>query len=350
MFPIPKLSAYGVIMSDGLNRARILNRKAAVLYNDVSDKSSQDELDVLVQVDSVTKALASLSYDPVPVPLSLDLQGAIESLKSLQPVFVFNLVESIAGIGRFIHFAPAILDHLKLSYTGASTKALFITTDKLLTKERLKAAGLPTPAWLSAAGLEGGGLHFGPPYIIKPVCEDASVGLDEDAFFHEGQLLREALKERSARYGECFIEEYIHGREFNLSVLAGKDGPEVLPPAEIQFADYPPDKPRIVGYRAKWEAGSFEYTHTVRRFNFPEEDQSLVRSLSRTALQCWDLFQLRGYARVDFRVDDDDTTWVLEINANPCISPDSGFVAASQQAELTFEQVVQRIIGDSLPQ
>ena len=68
----------------------------------------------------------------------------------------------------------------------------------------------------------------------------------------------------------------------------------------------------------------------------------------RIALQCWKLFELRGYARVDFRVDAHNRPWVLEVNANPCISPDSGFVAASQKAGLTFEQVIDRIITDSL--
>ena len=63
-----------------------------------------------------------------------------------------------------------------------------------------------------------------------------------------------------------FIEDFIDGREFNMSVLAGKDGPEVLPPAEIVFVDYGEDKPRIVDFKAKWEMDSFEYANTVREF------------------------------------------------------------------------------------
>ncbi|MFH2049133.1 MAG: hypothetical protein ABIJ12_06780 [bacterium] len=57
---------------------------------------------------------------------------------------------------------------------------------------------------------------------------------------------------------------------------------------------------------------------------------------------------INGYARVDFRVDNQTNIWILKINANPCISPDSGFVAATRQPGLTFEQVVARILADSI--
>jgi D-alanine-D-alanine ligase len=159
-------------------------------------------------------------------------------------------------------------------------------------------------------------------------------------------VLAGALAEMERKFGDCFAESYVHGREFNLSVLAGAGGPEVLPPAEIVFEAYPEGKPRIVGYRAKWDETSFEYTHTVRRFEFAGADAPLIGALGSLALRCWDLFGLRGYARVDFRVDESGGPWILEVNANPCISPDAGFVAAAERAGLSFEHVVERIVDD----
>jgi D-alanine-D-alanine ligase len=66
------------------------------------------------------------------------------------------------------------------------------------------------------------------------------------------------------------------------------------------------------------------------------------------ALRCWHLFGLRGYARVDYRVDQEGKPWILEINSNPCLSPDSGFPAATEQARLRYEEVVGRIVEDAL--
>jgi D-alanine-D-alanine ligase len=121
---------------------------------------------------------------------------------------------------------------------------------------------------------------------------------------------------------------------------------EPLPPAETLFRDYPPGKPRIVDYAAKWDAASFEYNNTLRRFEFPATDAALLARLRAVALACARLFDLHGYARVDVRVDAAGTPWVLEVNANPCLSPDAGFAAAAAAAGLDGTAVLQRILGD----
>jgi D-alanine-D-alanine ligase len=121
----------------------------------------------------------------------------------------------------------------------------------------------------------------------------------------------------------------------------------VLPIPEIEFVDYPASKPRIVGYAAKWHEDSFECRNTVRRFVDPAQEGALCAELGRVALKCWDIFQLRGYARVDFRVDADGTPWVLEVNANPCISPDAGFAAALEEAGTPYEEGIERIVSSA---
>ena len=146
----------------------------------------------------------------------------------------------------------------------------------------------------------------------------------------------------------CFAELYIDGREFNLSLLAGNTGPEVLPPAEILFHDYPPDMAKVVDYRSKWVEDSFEYLHTPRSFDFSKKDEPLIQRLKDMAIHCWNIFGLRGYARVDFRVDENSQPWILEVNTNPCLSPDGGFSAAVEQAGLTFNQAIERIVQDAI--
>jgi D-alanine-D-alanine ligase len=182
------------------------------------------------------------------------------------------------------------------------------------------------------------------------VWEHASVGLEESSVLSvksSGQLLAEMEKRHDQLGGDCFAEQFIDGREFNLSILASQEGPEVLPPAEMRFVDYPPGKWKVVGYRAKWDDASFESLHTQRSFEFAKSDRPLLQNLADTAKRCWHLFDLKGYARVDFRVDEENQPWVLEINANPCLSPDAGFVAAASQAGLSYRQVVERIIQDA---
>ena len=113
----------------------------------------------------------------------------------------------------------------------------------------------------------------------------------------------------------------------------------------MRFEGFPADKPAIVGYAAKWHADSFEYRNTVRSFGVEPE---LGARAERLALACWELFALDGYARVDFRVDASGMLFVLEVNANPCLSPDAGFAAALAQAGIGYAEAIGWLIADAL--
>ena len=139
------------------------------------------------------------------------------------------------------------------------------------------------------------------------------------------------------------VEHLLPGREFNIAMLAGPNGPEVLPPAEMTFVDFPADRPRILGWEAKWVESSFAYRHTVRQFLDAREER-LARELAAIAAAAWQACGVAGYARVDVRADEDGTPCVLEVNANPCLSPDAGFAAATARAGLSPDQVVARIL------
>ena len=318
-------------------------RKAALLFGRLPPRAGFDEQDVLVEAATVERALRELDWQVRRVPLGLDLRSAARRLSRLAPDFVFNVVESVEGRDRLVHLAPALLDSLGLPYTGSPTEAIFLTSSKLLAKQRMRAAGVPTPAW---APIRPGAIpepDFPPPYIVKSVWEHASIGLTGTSVAPDRPALEQELRRRVSR--ELFVEAYVEGREFNLALLeeAGRQ-PQVLPPAEIQFQSFPEGKPRIVDYAAKWEGGSMEFAQTPRRFDFPDPDRGLLETLKDLALRCWELFALRGYARVDFRVDAAGQPWVLEVNTNPCLSPDAGFLAAAARAGLSPTEVVRRIV------
>ena len=325
--------------------------KALIIYDKIVEEGgSPDQRDVLEQAKSVRDALTDLGFESATLPFSFDLKSFIESIRNLRPDLVFNLVESVEGHGRLLYLPSAILDFLGIPYTGSPTDALYLTTNKLLAKKILTSSGIRTPRSLSENSLLKGSGPVQGFCIIKSVWEHASVGLDEDSVISvtdPDHLLSELRLRKEKTGGECFAEEYIEGREFNLSVLASQSDPEALPPAEMRFEGYPPGKWKVVGYRAKWDDASFESLHTRRSFDFDRSDQPLLHQLKDISTRCWHLFALRGYARVDFRVDEENQPWVLEINANPCLSPDAGFMAAAAQAGLNYKQVVQRIIEDS---
>jgi D-alanine-D-alanine ligase len=322
--------------------------QVVVLHGEVPAGAPPDEQDVLVQVEVVCGVLADLGYEPVPVALGLDLAAARGRLRALRPALVFNLVESVNGRGRLIHLAPALLEALAIPFTGAGFTAMVSTSDKLLAKCLMQGAGIPTPAWTEGCAA-GDAAAMGFPAIVKSVWEHASIGLSDACVVRSPEHLAAALEyQREAFGGEWFSEAYIEGREFNVALIEDDADPLLFPIAEIRFVDYSPGKPRIVDYRAKWQVDSFEYRHTVRSFGLERAEPELAARLAKLARRCWELFGLQGHARVDFRVDADARPWVLEVNANPCLSPDAGFVAAAAQAGWSLERVVATLASRAL--
>jgi D-alanine-D-alanine ligase len=327
--------------------------RVAIVHDDVGPGDAPDVLDVLDQVRAVLDAVAALGHTAECFPCTLDLAGVMDRLTAWKANLVFNLVESLEGKGRLIHLPPFCLDAMGIPYTGARAEAMFLTSQKVMAKKWMASAGIPTPAWVGpypvAAGQTAMSGKASATWIIKSVWEHASIGLDEKSLV-EGATPEMAFSLLAARAsqlgGSCFAERFIDGREFNLTLLAGPKEVQVMPPAEIVFEGYGAGMPRIVNYAAKWEKNTFAYKHTVRRVDFPPADEPLIAALAVLARRCWEAFGLGGYARVDFRVDADGRPWVLEVNANPCLSPDAGYAAALARAGLPFTEAVRRIIGD----
>jgi len=316
----------------------------AVIFGEVPPGARDDEKDVLVEVDAVTGVLRSRGIAAVPVPVTLDMAVMLDRIRACRADLVFNLVESINGIDRLNVIAPLVLETGPAPFTGGGATAMCVTSNKVLTKSVLRHHGIPTPWWQAQVPVYDlpPGMEF--PCIVKPVDSEASRCIDDQAVCRSRPELERRIGQMNAGGESWYIERFVDGREFNISVMETARGPAVLPPAEVLFNDFPAGKPAIVGYRAKWAPESFEYVHTPRTFDFPASDNGLLDRLGELSLGCWNAFGLQGYARVDFRVDAYGEPTVLEINLNPCISPDAGFPAAAQRAGYAYDAMVMTII------
>jgi D-alanine-D-alanine ligase len=324
----------------------------------------------------VVAALRRLGHDVTPIACTLDLAAARRELRHAKPDVVLNRVESLGGSDAMMGAVPLLLDTMQIPYTGCSGDALAATASKLAVKERLARAGLPTPGWITADSRCHGDVDWphrpssnehrassiqhpassiqhrasSIKFILKSVYEHASYEIDDSAVIKADLLttVTQALVKREAETGRPFFaEQFIAGREFNLSVWG--DEPQVLPPAEIDFSAFPKGKPHIVAHRAKWDAASFEFHHTPRRFDFPAADAPLLRRPNDLTIDCSRLFNLLGgYARVDFRCDGDGQPWILEINSNPCLSPNAGFAAAFDRAGFEYDAAIQQLLDQAM--
>lgn len=324
-------------------------KSAVILYNRSAMPERLDEQDTLTQAYFVETQLKSLGFKTDIIGCDANLAALAENLFSIEPDIVFNGVETFHDSAQLIHVVPSFVEALGYRTTGAGSQAIYLTSDKLLTKKLLRSHALPTADWVTLNDPDLASGNRPTRWIMKSVWEDASFGIDEDSVISaecDHQTLRDKLLSKKKRYGgDFFAETYLSGREFNVSLLELNGTVKVLPIAEMVYTGFD-DRPKILTYNAKWKDQTFEFQNTTRSFDFSDEDQPLLQQLEQLSLQCWDLFQLNGggYARVDFRVDNHSTPHVLEINANPAVNPDSGFMAASSRFGLSSKETIGAIV------
>ena len=181
--------------------------------------------------------------------------------------------------------------------------------------------------------------------LVKSVDEHASVGIDAMSVV-PGRAARSEILRREAEFGgRFFAEGYVEGREFNISLLEGPAGPVVLPIPEILFEGFAASRPQIVDYEAKWIEDSHAYNNTPRHFGIEAREPKLAQRLAEACRSAWRVVGLAGYARIDLRVGADGEPQVIDINTNPCITPDAGFAAAGSEAGIGYDGLIARIVA-----
>lgn len=328
--------------------------RIAVVHSDVGSKPSPDDLDTLVQAEAVTARLAASGHEVFTLPVRQPVRHTLERLARSRVELVFNLVETLGGTSESAYLLPSTLEQAAVPFTGAGSQALLVTGNKLAAKRLMRSAGIATPAWEEAGsefGTTSSDYAFQPgPYLVKSVWEHGSHGLDGDSVisFADKAAVRSALVRKQRELGGAwFAEAYVAGREFCVGVLEREGQPCVLPTYEIRF-EGDAGSPWLVDYAAKWDESSAMAQATPRCWDFPAEDGGLVKRLEAAALQCWRLYRLSGYARVDMRVDADGVVHVFDVNANPCLSPDAGFAAQLERGGLGLSGGLELIVAAAL--
>lgn len=291
---------------------------------------------------AVAGVLEELGYQVALIPLEASIPEFIARLQALRPEMVFNLCEGSWGdSSREMHIA-ALFDLLRLPHSGSPALTLGLTQDKALTKNILVSHGLATPAYLQLRLGEAlpEELELAWPMIVKPCREDASLGITRDSIVRDEIALASRVHYIHEHYHQpALIEEFIDGREFNAAVL-GDHYLQALPLSEICFE--PGLDCRIVSYAGKWQEGSKEFTSTqpVCPAVLSQQQQQSVQQI---ALRACALLGCRDYARVDIRLRD-ETPFILEVNANPDISPTAGLARAARADGMDYPALIERIV------
>lgn len=226
----------------------------------------------------------------------------------------------------------ALLDMVGVPYTGSGHLASALAMDKHLSKVVMRSAGVSTADWIMAPApgspevldAEEVGRQLGWPVVVKPSKQGSTVGL---SIVRSPDALPAAVVEAFRYDDEVMIERFVPGQELTVGVLGG----QVLPTIEIQ-----PVK-ELYDYECKYTPGMAK--------EFVAELPEVVQSrLGEQALRAFQALKLRGYARIDFRLDPQGQPWCLEANTLPGMTPTSLIPQAASAAGVLFPDLCERIV------
>ncbi len=303
---------------------------------------------VLDQVGAVQQAIEQTGRSCTPRGLSgiEDLDGVLADVPAS---LIFNLVENFTVGEEESVRVPELCEAAGRGVTGNSTACLRLAQDKDRTRQLLVAAGLPVPPGVAIPPGRPipAELPLG-PWIIKPALTDGSEGILPSSIVNEAGPPLQAAVERIHRQFQqpALIEKLIGRREVNVALIERGGSVEALSLSEIDFSRLPADRPRIVDYQAKWIYDSVECQSIRRLIPAPlsPELAERVRTLARAA---WRAIGCRDYARVDFRLDESDQPFILEVNPNPDIGPLAGLPAALQVDGIPYAEFIAALLENA---
>ena len=312
------------------------------------EKDALAEASVIEEIGAVESAVRSLGHQCFVVAIRDEIFSVIHWLREIRPDVVFNLCEGVYGNSCWEMDIPALLDLFRIPYTGSPPLTLGLCQNKDKVKDILLSQGIQTPRYKVFDRPVNQFKNSFLPAIVKPVHEDGSLGISkESVVFDEPQLTRQVRYVIEKYSQPALVEEFVNGRELNVSVVEINGKMDVLPISEIDYSEFPEGIPRICGYEAKWVPESVEFQKSKPVCPAPLEAETKKR-LEQTAIQVFKLFECRDYARVDFRVDQDGRLFVIDVNPNPDISPQSGMSRQIKVKGMTYEHFIGGVLEKAI--
>jgi len=298
----------------------------------------------------VIEAVKSLGHTCATLGVFDDTELICEKIKQFEPSVIFNLVERFNNEASHDRDIASFFKLTGIPFTGCGPTGLTLCKDKGLAKKILKFHHIRVPDFVilpkNRRIHRPKRLNF--PIFVKPLKEEASIGIAQSSFVENDQQFRERVSYIHQTLGQDVIaEEYIEGRELYVGVIGNKRL-EAFPVRELRFHEVPEDEPRFASYKAKWDETYRKKWGIRNQFAglLPNGSQGELEKISKKIYQ---LLMIRGYARMDMRLTSEGEVVFIEANPNPILSSDEDFAESAKKAGVDYPQLIQKIINLAKP-
>jgi D-alanine-D-alanine ligase len=292
----------------------------------------------------VISTLKSMGHEVYPVGLASDLAVIVKAKEEHKPHIAFNLLEDFDGQALYDQHVVSYLELIRQPYTGCNPRGLTLAHDKALTKKILSYHRIPVPGF---AVFPMGQKVFRPrrlkfPLLVKSIVEEGSVGISQASVVNDDEKLTERVEFIHRQTTSTAIaEQYIEGREIYMSVI-GNRKLQTYTPWELVINNLPEGAVNIATGRLKWNPDYQKKVGLVTKpAQLPPELQRKVELLSKRIYRHLDL---SGYARLDYRLSNDGTFYLLEANPNPQIAKNEDFADSAAHCGMGYGQLLQKIL------
>jgi D-alanine-D-alanine ligase len=321
------------------------------LHPEWTDADYKRELETKVEEAEydVARALLANGHDVMMVGIGSELAPMLERLSAFGPKVVFNGCEAFRGNARHEYAVAAVLEMHGYVHTGSPPTALLVARNKSLTKKVLAYHGIRVPAFAEFHPgdelVRPSELRF--PLIVKPLLEDASVGIAQASVVENDESLAERVHFIHEKFTQAaIVEELVEGRELYAGLI-GNDKVEVLPLVEMTFGEPETGEHRIATYKAKWDE-EYRKRKKIRNVFAKGLPEPLTAKISDICTTAFHALWLQDYGRVDLRLAHDDEVYVLEVNPNPFLAVENEMADAAEKAGMKYNEFIQRIVDEAV--
>jgi D-alanine-D-alanine ligase len=329
-------------------RVLVLMHHYLVPPDDVTGRDTE-KAEWRTEYDVLSALGAELQHEVRALGVKDELATIRQTIEEFKPHIAFNLLEAFHEIGTFDQHVVSYLELLRLPYTGCNPRGMVLARDKALSKKLMHYHRIPVPEFtVIPRGRKARmpkRLSF--PLIVKSLTQEASIGIAQASVVEDQSKLTERVQFiHDSIATDALVEQYVEGRELYCGLI-GNQRLQVLPVWEMTFANMPDGQRRIATERVKWSVKYQERVgiETGAAKGLPDGVADRVQHIARRVYQ---VLQLSGYARIDFRLDAEGRIFVLEANPNPQIARTEDFAASAASAGVTYPALIQRIVSTGL--
>lgn len=310
---------------------------------ETNEREQSAGADTAETADALFDALKSTGHRVQLIPLThTDYQ---EIIPKLTADIIFNQVEEDELGFKVLK----LLEDLNKPVTGVDSLGFNLSWDKTKIKELLNADSIPTPNYVTIKPndrLDSKDLSF--PLFVKAADDHGSLSINENSVVNNQEELSNQIDWiRKNIGGPALVEEYIDGRELQVTVLGNNSNLIALPIKEIVFGAQFKDRPKVVTYKAKWEAKSTDYQGTTKMecpAKLTLEEQKAIENAVKKASE---VLKVRDYARFDIRFKN-NIPYIIDYNANPAVGPQDASALPAKVFGLSYQEFITAIVAVAL--